>query len=333
MNKIIVKSRRETELMPAYSGPWAAISITDPRSSDALVPTDNLVGILRPEVRRQHVDVAVVSHHRPPVPVEQARQILAFAKRVWPKADVLLVHCEAGISRSAGAAAALSRLYFGEDAEFFLPPYRPNSARLPSAILDLSLPHPNHNSIASAYLTCYWSTEPCQTIAQNLTAVSRSSSTTWTLCSSAAAKSALDIDVGLGSIDLLELMENRRRQMGSDDCFIIFDDREDPDGPAADHLHESEALVRESVLEGVVWDGGTGSASLDEAIVVDLPAEGWRGDDSQLRFIQFRFNERSFDLDIPNTTLYRAEAEVILRRRSGFFYAVERLDLERPTKP
>ncbi len=29
MNKIIVKSRRETELMPAYSRPWACISITD----------------------------------------------------------------------------------------------------------------------------------------------------------------------------------------------------------------------------------------------------------------------------------------------------------------
>ena len=129
----------------------------------------------------------------------------------------------------------------------------------------------------------------------------------------------------------LKLMQERRRGIGSEDCFIIFDDRPDPNGPAADHLRESEDLVRESVLEGVVWDGGTGSASPDEAVVVDLPAEGWRGDDSQLRFIQFIFNERSFDLDIPNTTLYRAEAEIILRRRLGFFHAVERLDLEHPS--
>ena len=70
---------------------------------------------------------------------------------------------------------------------------------------------------------------------------------------------------------------------------------------------------------------------MDEAIVIDPPAEGWRGDDSLLRFIQFRFNEKSFDLDIPNTTLSRREAEIILRRRSGFFHAVERLDLEHPT--
>ena len=127
----------------------------------------------------------------------------------------------------------------------------------------------------------------------------------------------------------LELMQQRRRGTGGEDCFIIFDDREDPDGPAADHLDESKALVREDALAGVVWGDGAGSASLDETVVVDLPDEGWRGGDSQLRFMQFRFNESSFDLDIPNTTLHRAEADIILRRRSGFFYAVERLELEK----
>ena len=129
----------------------------------------------------------------------------------------------------------------------------------------------------------------------------------------------------------LELMQQRRRGTGSEDCFIIFDDREDPDGPAAGHLRESATPVRESVLEGVAGDRGAGSAAREEPVVVDLPAEGWRGHDWQLRFMQFRFNERSFDLDIPNTTLCRAEAEVVLRRRSGFFPAVERLDLEHPT--
>lgn len=126
----------------------------------------------------------------------------------------------------------------------------------------------------------------------------------------------------------LELMQQRRRRIGDEDCFIIFDDREDPNGPAADHLDESKALVRESVLEGVVWGEGTDPVSLGQA--VDLPDEGWRGDGCGLRFLQFRFNRQSFDLDIPNTTLSRAEAEIILRRRSGFFHAVERLDLEHP---
>jgi len=130
----------------------------------------------------------------------------------------------------------------------------------------------------------------------------------------------------------LNLMQQRRGGMGGEDCFIIFDDREDPNGPAANHLHESNPVVRELALEGIVWDGRAGPTSVDETIVIDLPDEGWRGDDSQLRFIQWRFTPRSFDLDVPNTTLYRTEAETILRRRSGFFHAVERLELEQTPK-
>jgi predicted protein tyrosine phosphatase len=122
MNKIIVKSRRETELMPAYSRPWACISITDTDASDARMPTRNRVGLLR----LKFDDVTVPMQYWTAVSTEDARRVLAFAAEVWPKADVLHVHCEAGISRSAGVAAALSRLYFGDDAKFFLPPYRPN---------------------------------------------------------------------------------------------------------------------------------------------------------------------------------------------------------------
>jgi putative flippase GtrA len=34
---------------------------------------------------------------------------------VLPYADKLLVHCESGISRSAGITAAISKYYFGND--------------------------------------------------------------------------------------------------------------------------------------------------------------------------------------------------------------------------
>jgi hypothetical protein len=37
-------------------------------------------------------------------------------------------------------------------------------------------------------------------------------------------------------------------------------------------------------------------------------------------------------MDIPNTTLYRAEAEIILRRRLGFFYVTERRQFEHPAE-
>jgi hypothetical protein len=40
--------------------------------------------------------------------------------------DILYVHCEAGISRSAGVAAAISKALTGDDAYFFERPFCPN---------------------------------------------------------------------------------------------------------------------------------------------------------------------------------------------------------------
>jgi predicted protein tyrosine phosphatase len=38
-----------------------------------------------------------------------------------------MVHCEAGTSRSPAVAAAISRIYYGDDGEFLLPHlYQPN---------------------------------------------------------------------------------------------------------------------------------------------------------------------------------------------------------------
>lgn len=46
----------------------------------------------------------------------QAAELLDFVEQVWDRAEVLLIHCEAGMSRSPGvAAAALSRIYYGDD--------------------------------------------------------------------------------------------------------------------------------------------------------------------------------------------------------------------------
>lgn len=57
---------------------------------------------------------------------EQANQIAAFVKRN-EFIETLIVHCDAGISRSAGIAAAISKWYFGTDeAVFDNPQYIPN---------------------------------------------------------------------------------------------------------------------------------------------------------------------------------------------------------------
>lgn len=58
---------------------------------------------------------------------DHAHDILDFVTRHWDKVNTLMVHCEAGLSRSPAIAAAIARLKFGEDHEFFAEPYIPNS--------------------------------------------------------------------------------------------------------------------------------------------------------------------------------------------------------------
>lgn len=58
-----------------------------------------------------------------------ANTILDFVDRVLNKVDLLIIHCAAGISRSAGIAAALMLILNGSDAAIFdNPRYCPNSA-------------------------------------------------------------------------------------------------------------------------------------------------------------------------------------------------------------
>ena len=127
----------------------------------------------------------------------------------------------------------------------------------------------------------------------------------------------------------LSLMVPRRSKLTEGNCFMIFEERFDTDDPGSKELSESKQLVHQSSVEVGGWASET---VFDDNSVVDLPAEGWKGDESSPRFIQFSFNPRYFDLDIPNTTLFRAEAEIILQRRSGFFYVKENRQFEHPAE-
>ena len=123
--KIVVTNRWAAEHMPPYKTPWACISITDPTQQDANINQKNCIGLLR--LKFYDLASPLPPRFNEVFTPEHARQVLAFAASVWPKADILHVHCEAGVSRSAGTAAALSRLYFGDDGEFVEGPvYRPN---------------------------------------------------------------------------------------------------------------------------------------------------------------------------------------------------------------
>ena len=56
-----------------------------------------------------------------------AEKIVTFVNRISDKADLLIVHCEAGVSRSAGVAAAIMKFIYDDDTPVFDSPiYYPN---------------------------------------------------------------------------------------------------------------------------------------------------------------------------------------------------------------
>lgn len=46
---------------------------------------------------------------------DDAEAIIDFCNIIMPSVDILIVQCDAGISRSAGVGAAISKYYFGDD--------------------------------------------------------------------------------------------------------------------------------------------------------------------------------------------------------------------------
>lgn len=49
----------------------------------------------------------------------QAKQVVDFVETYKDVTEFILIHCEIGISRSAGVAAALSKIYLGDDSSYF----------------------------------------------------------------------------------------------------------------------------------------------------------------------------------------------------------------------
>lgn len=109
--------------------------------------------------------------------------------------------------------------------------------------------------------------------------------------------------------DFLKKMYHRAHEEVHGPCFMIF---------------EAARLPLERV---VTRSDDAGSASVtptERPSHIKLPDEGWKEDESQARFIQFSFEEKWFCLDMPLQTLYRAEAEQILRFRKEFFYLTDK---------
>jgi predicted protein tyrosine phosphatase len=96
--------------------PYVVISVTDPGSPDAdIAPNPLRMGILR----LQFWDTDLSTGYTDAPSAEHAEAIVRFVREHQTHADLIVVHCEAGISRSAGIAAALCRWLNGHEDEFF----------------------------------------------------------------------------------------------------------------------------------------------------------------------------------------------------------------------
>lgn len=61
-----------------------------------------------------------------PITEQQAIKIAKFVMRHKDKVQQIIVHCDAGISRSAGVAGAIAKYLNNDDNKFFMAPYTPN---------------------------------------------------------------------------------------------------------------------------------------------------------------------------------------------------------------
>jgi hypothetical protein len=125
-------------------------------------------------------------------------------------------------------------------------------------------------------------------------------------------------------VGYLKNMHHRAHVEAYGSCFIIFEEQP-PQRVFGDRaLSETATPARERLISESDCLGFDGLSVTQEDLEINLPDEGWRDDNSRSRFIQFSMERNWFCLDMPLQTLFRGEAEQILRSRRGFFYLRDR---------
>ena len=125
--KILVLGREEIRDF-SFDKPYLVISVTDPEKLEAdIFQSDDLIDIVRLKFddigkpnKFQFEDSSDIL-----MSSEQATQILEFVKKYSDEVDLIVCQCEQGVSRSAGIAAAISKILQNED-EYFLKNYWAN---------------------------------------------------------------------------------------------------------------------------------------------------------------------------------------------------------------
>lgn len=101
------------------------ISIRTPH--DEWTPRPQKAGVVQDILYLQFHDVEKTSQCMPGITDEDGARIASFVNQWWDKVDRIIVHCDAGQSRSAGVAAAILKVMTGNDEQIFsCPMYTPN---------------------------------------------------------------------------------------------------------------------------------------------------------------------------------------------------------------
>ena len=100
---------------------WVLISIGEPGEDKPKVP-ESCLDVLRVELA--DVDRGIEGYIK--FSQAHAKKILDFYHKYKHTVKTFIIHCTAGISRSAGVAAALHRIHYNEDDQTYWTKYLPN---------------------------------------------------------------------------------------------------------------------------------------------------------------------------------------------------------------
>ena len=123
---IFVYSRSALDAARPHEVPHVVISITSSRDDVARLRSNVMC---RGVLRLSFPDAEATSPLYPEATLfsrEQAEEIWVFVHQHLLDVRRIIVHCDAGLSRSPAVGAALARVLNGDDAEFFGGRYRPN---------------------------------------------------------------------------------------------------------------------------------------------------------------------------------------------------------------
>lgn len=98
--------------------PWACISINCPDGDTAKINKVKQMGYLHlvfwdAEFPRESYEPQHIFNK------DMANEVWDFIEEIWDKVDVLMLHCLLGQSRSPAIAAAISKVKYGVDQDFF----------------------------------------------------------------------------------------------------------------------------------------------------------------------------------------------------------------------